>query len=57
MRDAGRHLPAGGADPNAVKVEPIDWPVKVQLLIDNGTGMDAALVQIRNGVKGFVEAP
>ena len=39
-----------------MKVEPIDWPVKVQMLIDNGTGMDSALVQIRNGVKGFVEA-
>jgi hypothetical protein len=39
-----------------VKIEPIDWPIKVQLLIDNGTGMDQALVQIRNGVKGFVEA-
>jgi hypothetical protein len=39
-----------------VKIEPIDWPVKVQLLIDNGTGMETALVQIRNGIKGFVEA-
>ena len=38
------------------KVEPIDWPVKVQVLIDNGAGIDAALVQIRNGLKGFVEA-
>jgi von Willebrand factor type A domain len=45
-----------GVEGKIVKVEPIDWPVKVQLLIDNGTGMDAALVQIRNGVKGFVEA-
>ena len=45
-----------GVEGKIVKVEPIDWPVKVQLLIDNGTGMDAALVQIRNGVKGFTEA-
>jgi hypothetical protein len=45
-----------GAEGKIVKVEPIDWPIKVQLLIDNGTGMDSALVQIRNGVKGFVEA-
>ena len=45
-----------GVEGKIVKVEPIDWPVKVQMLIDNGTGMDSALVQIRNGVKGFVEA-
>lgn len=45
-----------GAEGKIVKVEPIDWPIKVQLLIDNGVGMDQALVQIRNGIKGFVEA-
>jgi hypothetical protein len=45
-----------GVEGKVAKIEPIDWPVKVQLLIDNGTGMEAALVQIRNGVKGFVEA-
>jgi len=45
-----------GADGKVTKIEPIDWPVKVQVLIDNGTGMDQALVQTRNGLKGFVEA-
>jgi hypothetical protein len=45
-----------GAEGKIIKIEPIDWPVKVQILIDNGTGMESALVQIRNGVKGFVEA-
>jgi hypothetical protein len=45
-----------GVEGKIVKVEPIDWPIKVQVLIDNGTGMDTALVQIRNGVKGLVEA-
>src|SRR5262245_19270804 len=45
-----------GVEGKIVKVEPIDWPIKVQLLVDNGTGMEQALVQIRNGVKGFVEA-
>jgi hypothetical protein len=45
-----------GAEGKILKIEPIDWPIKVQLLIDNGTGMESALVQIRNGVKGFVEA-
>ena len=45
-----------GVEGKIVKVEPIDWPVKVQILIDNGTGMEQALVQIRNGVRGLVEA-
>jgi hypothetical protein len=45
-----------GVEGKITKVEPIDWPIKVQLLIDNGTGMESALVQIRNGVKGFVDA-
>lgn len=45
-----------GVEGKVAKVEPIDWPVKVQLLIDNGIGMETALVQIRNGVKGFIEA-
>jgi hypothetical protein len=45
-----------GTEGKIVKVEPIDWPVKVQLLVDNGAGMEQALVQIRNGIKGFVEA-
>ena len=45
-----------GVEGKVAKIEPIDWPIKVQLLIDNGTGMETALVQIRNGVKGFAEA-
>ena len=27
-----------GVEGKIVKIEPIDWPIKVQLLIDNGTG-------------------
>ncbi len=49
-------LAENGVEGKIVKIEPIDWPIKMQLLIDNGTGMDQALVQIRNGVKGLVEA-
>ena len=49
-------LAENGVEGKVVKVEPIDWPVKVQILIDNGTGMEQSLVQIRNGVRGLVEA-
>ena len=45
-----------GAEGKVVKIEPIDWPIKLQLLVDNGAGMGEALVQLRNGLKGFVMA-
>jgi hypothetical protein len=39
------------------RFDPIDWPVRVQLLIDNGLGMGAENLQhIRTGVRGFFEA-
>jgi hypothetical protein len=39
------------------RFEPIDWPVRVQLLVDNGLGMGAEnLRHIRTGVRGFFEA-
>ncbi len=44
---------AGGA---VARIEPIDWPVKVDLLIDNGSGSAERLVHMRNGIKGFLEA-
>lgn len=45
-----------GADGKVLKVEPIDWPIKVSILVDNGVGLGESLVQIRNGVKGLLEA-
>jgi hypothetical protein len=37
-------------------LEPIDWPVRVSILVDNGHGMDRHLLNIRNGVRGLLEA-
>ncbi|HEY6506384.1 MAG TPA: hypothetical protein VIY56_00140 [Vicinamibacterales bacterium] len=39
-----------------LKLEPVDWPVRVALMLDNGTGASERLVQVRNGAKGFIEA-
>jgi hypothetical protein len=40
-----------------VKVERVDWPVRVELILDNGAGMGAEnLIHLRNGLRGFVEA-
>jgi hypothetical protein len=46
-----------GADLKILKVEPIEWATKVQLLIDNGSGIGSGnLAQLRNGVRGLIEA-
>ncbi len=45
-----------GVDGAVARVEPIDWPVKLQLLVDNGTGSSERLVHMRNGLKGLLEA-
>jgi hypothetical protein len=47
----------GGVEAKIVKVEPVNWPVKVQLLLDNGIGLGAGNIQIlKDGVKGLIEA-
>jgi hypothetical protein len=45
-----------GAEGAVARIEPVDWPVKVTLLVDNGTGSSERLVHMRNGLKGFLEA-
>jgi len=44
-----------GADGAVARVEAIEWPIKVTILIDNGAGSADRLVHIRNGVKGFIQ--
>src|SRR5687767_3785844 len=39
-----------------VKLEPITWPVKVTVMVDNGLGTGTLLTQYRNGLKGFFDA-
>jgi hypothetical protein len=47
----------GGVEAKVIKVEPVNWPVKVQLLLDNGIGLGAGNIQIlKDGVKGLIEA-
>ena len=39
-----------------LKVEKIDWPVKVQVLVDNGIGLGSEnLIHIRNGVRELMK--
>jgi hypothetical protein len=47
----------GGVEAKILKVEPVNWPVKVQLLLDNGIGLGSGNLQIlKDGVKGLIEA-
>lgn len=46
-----------GVDAKVVKAEPVNWPVKVQLLVDNGIGLGAGNIQtLKDGIKGLIEA-
>ena len=45
-----------GVEAKVVKVEPVSWPVKVQLLVDNGVGLGGSNLQIlKDGIKGLLE--
>ena len=46
-----------GTELKILKVEPIQWTTKVQILVDNGTGIGANnLNTLRNGIRGLIEA-
>jgi hypothetical protein len=46
-----------GQEAKVVKIEPVDWPTKVQILVDNGVGLGAAnITHLKNGVRGLIEA-
>lgn len=45
-----------GVTAQVSKIEPINWPVKVTVLVDNGLGTQDLLVQWRNGLKAFFNA-
>lgn len=46
-----------GVDAKVVKAEPVNWPVKVQLLVDNGIGLGSQNIQtLKDGIKGLIDA-
>jgi hypothetical protein len=46
-----------GVEAKVVKVEPVNWPTKVQVLVDNGLGLGAANIShLRNGIRGLLES-
>jgi hypothetical protein len=46
-----------GVEAKVIKAEPVNWPVKVQLLVDNGIGLGAGNIQtLKDGIKALIEA-
>lgn len=46
-----------GTDASVLKVEPVDWPTKLQVLVDNGVGLGGAnIIHLRNGLRALVDA-
>jgi hypothetical protein len=56
IKDTDILVQEDGADGKVLRLEPINWPVKVALLIDNGTGSSERLNHTREGVKGLIKA-
>src|SRR5574341_1888683 len=44
-----------GMKRETLKIEPITWPAKLVVLVDNGAVANNALVQVRNGLRAFFE--
>lgn len=51
------HLMEDGADATVTRIERVDWPVKLQLLLDNGVGLGGGSIQpLKAGVQGLLAA-
>jgi len=51
------HVMEDGVAAPVTKVEPLDWPVKVQLLLDNGVGLGGGSMQpLKAGVQALLAA-
>jgi hypothetical protein len=44
-----------GAECKVVKLEPVDWPTKLQVLVDNGRINTTPINSLRDGLKGLFE--
>jgi len=49
-------LTENGMEARVTKVEPVNWPVKLQLLLDNGVGIGSNIQQLKNGIMALLEA-
>ena len=46
-----------GLQAKVLSAEPVNWPVKLQLLVDNGQGLGASNIQLlKDGIRGLLDA-
>jgi hypothetical protein len=57
LEPADLRVMENGVEAKIIKAEPVNWPVKVQLLLDNGVGMGGGNIQIlKDGVTGLINS-
>ena len=56
LTDADIQVRRTARNGKVLKLEPVDWPVRVAILLDNGTGSADRIVNVRQGAKGLIEA-
>ena len=56
VKDTDIQVQEDSAPGKVLKLEPINWPIKVALMVDNGTGSADRLNHTREGVKGLIKA-
>jgi hypothetical protein len=57
LEPADVRITENGVEATVVNIEPMNWPTKVQLLMDNGIGLGASNInQLKNGVVGLLDA-
>jgi hypothetical protein len=57
LEPADLRIMENGVEAKIVKVEPVNWPVKLQLLLDTGVGLGGSNLQIlKDGVIGLLDA-
>lgn len=56
VQPADLRVMENNADAMVLKVEPVNWPTKLQLLLDNGVGLGSGnLIHLKNGVKALLD--
>ena len=56
LTDADVQVSEDGTNGTVVRLEAVDWPVRVAILLDNGIGSAERIVNVRQGTKGLIEA-
>jgi hypothetical protein len=57
LEPADVRIQENGNEGKVIKVEPVNWPLKVQVLLDNGIGLgNDNITHLRSGLRGLLEA-